>query len=170
MINLIIPTPNSYLEVKMQNIDILRTKAWPVTRDLKGLHWQSKQISLTRASVLPSKHCKIFATYPRNMSLCLIVGRVPMICLDIPGSVYSGYMLQKWFPKEMIDAFYCSKNTIQYWRHRWFRARVYESVLLINLVFNTQNNVLANNKMWLYENSFNEEFYSSLFHCFFFPW
>lgn len=40
------------------------------------------------------------------MSLFLEVGGMPMICLDFPGAVYSGYMLQKRFPKEMIDAFY----------------------------------------------------------------
>lgn len=88
--------------------------------------------------------------YPKNMSVCLVVGRMPMICLDVSVSVYSVYMLQKWFPEEMIDVF-CT--TARKWSNIGstddLKPGYKAPVLVINLFFNIQAKVLANNKMWL---------------------
>lgn len=89
-------------------------------------------------------------SYPKNMSVCLVVGRMPTICLGVSVSVYSVYMLQKWFPEEMIDVF-CT--TARKWSNIGSTDDLepgYKApVLLINLFFNIQAKALANNKMWL---------------------
>lgn len=93
---------------------------------------------------------KHLLAYPKNMSLCLVVGRMPMTCLDALVSVYSVYVLQKRFLEEMIDAF-CT--TAREWSNIGctddLKPGYTASVLVINLFFNIQSSVLANNKMWL---------------------
>lgn len=145
---------SSYLEVKMQSTDILKKDRclWPdIWKACIGsLKEVQKESLYPEQAHYPWNIAKLLLPYPENMSPCLVVGRMPVIRLDVSVSVYSVYGLQKWFPEEVIDDF-CT--TARKWSNTGSTDDLIPgytaSVVVINLFFNIQANVLENNKMWL---------------------
>lgn len=151
--HLIVLTLSSYLEVKIQSTDILKKDRCLTCDQRSGrstlVVWKRYRKSpyIQGRLIIHETLQKCLLPYPKNMSL--VVGRMPMICLGVSASVYSVYALQMWFPKEMIDAF-CT--TARKWSNIGgtddLKPGYTASILVINLFFNIQANVLANNKMW----------------------
>lgn len=147
-------TLSSYLEVITQSADILNKDRCLACDQRSGrstlVDWKRYRKSSCIQGRLIIHETLQNICYPKNMSLRLVVGRMSMMWLDVSVSVYSVYALQKWFPEEMIDVF-CA--TARKWSNIGgtddLKPGYTASVLVINLFFNIQAHVLANNKMWL---------------------
>lgn len=99
---------------------------------------------------LSTKHCKTFATLPSKYESLLGSRQDANDLLGCLGISIFNMSVTKAVPRRNDWCLlYSSKKMVQYWRHRWFKVRIYRISIAHKFIFQYSGNfvVLANNKM-----------------------